>query len=295
MRDIIDLSMNEGEPPSRQCLAVLDRIGPGIRQCSGHDRRGRRDRPRVPGVPGAPPGDGVPDAHLRDDSGVCAHGPGESGPDRVQLGDAAARRDPLTGERADRCGRRADARQSDGPGLHDRGAVAAGRCAAVRGCAAGRLGVRGVRGPGPHRGAPAAPQRGDDPYDVEVVGAGGAEGRIRGGRQGADRRAARLWRTVRAHRALDRDRAGPAAERGRGNARLCRVRALAAGAAGRGNPGSRRGAAALADQLRLLVVPRRALDPERNGRAGCARAVLSAPAGIRAHHGAAQRRRVPPR
>lgn len=30
MRDIIDLSMNEGEPPSRQCLAVLDRIGPGI-------------------------------------------------------------------------------------------------------------------------------------------------------------------------------------------------------------------------------------------------------------------------
>ncbi len=30
MRDVIDLSMNEGEPPSRECLAVLDRIGPGI-------------------------------------------------------------------------------------------------------------------------------------------------------------------------------------------------------------------------------------------------------------------------
>ena len=30
MRDVIDLSMNEGEPPPRECLDVLERIGPGI-------------------------------------------------------------------------------------------------------------------------------------------------------------------------------------------------------------------------------------------------------------------------
>ena len=29
-RDLIDLSMNEGEPPPRECFDVLDRIGPGI-------------------------------------------------------------------------------------------------------------------------------------------------------------------------------------------------------------------------------------------------------------------------
>ncbi len=30
MRDVIDLSMNEGEPPPRECFDVLERIGPGI-------------------------------------------------------------------------------------------------------------------------------------------------------------------------------------------------------------------------------------------------------------------------
>ncbi len=30
MRDVIDLSMNEGAPPSRECFDVLDRAGPGI-------------------------------------------------------------------------------------------------------------------------------------------------------------------------------------------------------------------------------------------------------------------------
>ena len=30
MSDIVDLSMNEGEPPPRECFDVLERIGPGI-------------------------------------------------------------------------------------------------------------------------------------------------------------------------------------------------------------------------------------------------------------------------
>ena len=30
MRDVIDLSMNEGEPPPRECFDVLERIGPGL-------------------------------------------------------------------------------------------------------------------------------------------------------------------------------------------------------------------------------------------------------------------------
>ena len=30
MRDVIDLSMNEGEPPPRECFDVLERVGPGV-------------------------------------------------------------------------------------------------------------------------------------------------------------------------------------------------------------------------------------------------------------------------
>ena len=72
------------------------------------------------------------------------------------------------------------------------------------------------------------------------VGAGGAAGRLRGGPEGADRRAARIRGAVRAGGAVDRDRAGPAAERRRRDARVRGVRAVAARAAGRGDPGGGR-------------------------------------------------------
>ena len=49
MSDIIDLSMNEGEPPSRACLEVLERHGPALLRKyadSGAPRSGLRGLPR---------------------------------------------------------------------------------------------------------------------------------------------------------------------------------------------------------------------------------------------------------
>ena len=155
MSGVIDLSMNEGEPPSRECLEVLEDLGPRVfRKYAGAEPLEEAyaaylgtDAARVLATTGADDAiDRVFRAFLAHDQDAvfptptfimvplfARHGRRAPATDRVRVGHAAARPDPRRGDRE--YGRRGGhfARQSDGDGVPDRRAGAPGRRAPCSG------------------------------------------------------------------------------------------------------------------------------------------------------------------